>query len=97
VRDAVLRHSSSGSLEIPMVGPVASGAWGEGNAQTDALLEVLQLPHIWTRPCTVPPDIRPRDESLLAAESPKPPPPPPPSWLEQVQEGLTASMGGESI
>jgi hypothetical protein len=78
---------------------VADGAWGEGNTQTDALLEMLELSHIWTRPYKAAPGAEPRDPSFIAAEAPQPPPPPPPppSWLEQVREGLAPPSLGFSL
>lgn len=104
MRGAILKASPSGTLEIPPVLPVPDGAWGEGNAQTDALLHMLELPHIWTRPYRaqegrgVPSEGCTRGDGSSSLHPPPPPPPAPPaSWLEQVMgTGPSGDEKGEA-
>ena len=73
--------SEDGTLRIPGLQAVTTAGQGgggggggggrQGNAQTDRLLGILGLPHIWTLPLQPPPP---------------PPPPPPPAPMEKASD-----------
>jgi hypothetical protein len=48
VREKLCSASPTGSLDIPLIS--CTTTWGTGNEQTDRLLALLGLHHIWTQP-----------------------------------------------
>ena len=76
---ALMKRSEDGTLRIPGLQAVTTAGQGgggggggrQGNAQTDRLLGILGLPHIWTLPLQPPPP---------------PPPSPPPAPMEKASD-----------
>ena len=79
--DALRRASPTGSLDIPMLPCMSDGEWGTGNKQTDSLLNILQLEHVWTKP-HVPGD-------AVTQQRPQPPVAPPANELPLPDDSLS--------
>jgi hypothetical protein len=93
VRALALAASADGTLLIPNISidPVSREEEGEGmgmamegNPQTDALLSMLGLPHIWTIPCV----------RGVGGSTRQPPPPPPPPSSSSVADAAELDIDG---